>query len=764
MPHLIRAAIKQWLALVLLAMTLSACGGGSSSSGNAASSGTGSPDVSVSTSNIVFASRYNDDPAADTQAVTITLTPNQLNTIDHITTTALPSWLHLNHINISDSSAELIFAATTDAPIGSNSVTFTMQGVTANNAVVVQHTFSASQLVRSRFKAGLKTTSIVSGTAGGEITPITITTDGSGLTWSVTSTNNYLSFSNTTGNAGDTLTATAKSNSMATGSYLDWIVLTANDGQTVSLPVSITLSRAALVISGTNLSLGGALGRTLSSLIIPFSLNTGSNFWPWLLSNIPSWLTPSAVSGMVNGNGTSVTLTSQITQAPVGTTTIPLNLSAQVNNDTITTIFTVVTHHLDTHRLLASRNGVALSQTFVGSLTSQTLQIRDNFGLSTAWKASSDQSWLTVTGSGTTAGSGSALTLTANATLMPLNTVSYATVTITSTDSSVASEKVRVGFWRSLTGAFTQTALTSYSQIIADPIRPYVYANNGTATVDIYNVYTGAKVGSINTGASTLGEIAVSSDGLALYALDKSAGKVSVIALSSLTVVNTWPIHASSGNNAHMLVIRPNGVDVVLLSDGTSYHGIDGGFLGNNAATGSLTASADGLHLYTQNEGITPSIISRYDVDYTDVDGGKLIVNYVAPTGSAGGNGQDIAVSADGSKLYVANKTPIGADSGAYKCFGINPNDLSTTGPLPGGEASTNNVEVTVDGRVICASSNTTANAIWVHSATGALLKSYGIPSSAKGLLTRQLVASSDGMVIIAAANSAYLTFISIGL
>jgi hypothetical protein len=70
----------------------------------------------------------------------------------------------------------------------------------------------------------------------------------------------------------------------------------------------------------------------------------------------------------------------------------------------------------------------------------------------------------------------------------------------------------------------------------------------------------------------------------------------------------------------------------------------------------------------------------------------------------------------------------------------------SSIGVLPGGSNYPSNVAVTWDGWVACGLANTQGPSVWLHSARGALLASYG---TGAGLQDRQLQASADGLVLV---------------
>jgi len=60
-----------------------------------------------------------------------------------------------------------------------------------------------------------------------------------------------------------------------------------------------------------------------------------------------------------------------------------------------------VTFNQESHKLLVDGTAWRSPKTPTLSKLTQTLRVRDNLGLATPWTATADQSWLSVTASGT---------------------------------------------------------------------------------------------------------------------------------------------------------------------------------------------------------------------------------------------------------------------------------------------------------------------------------------------------------------------------
>jgi hypothetical protein len=298
--------------------------------------------------------------------------------------------------------------------------------------------------------------------------------------------------------------------------------------------------------------------------------------------------------------------------------------------------------------------------------------------------------------------------------------------------------------------------------IIADTIRPYVYVNDG-ATLTVYNAYTAQIVQTLSGVGSALGAMTVSPDGSLLYVLDTSAGKISIVNLMTMSVSTAWPLSAQVISATSVLAVRPNGQEVVLVGNGTAYSNgasLGSTALGEVARAASLAAPSDGSSVYTQDQGLSPTTVGAYDLDYSTMSGGTLMLSQrasgVGVNGSAGGG--DIAISPDGTRLYTATNLP-------YACSSVNPQNLMPVGSLPGNSSMPNNVEVTQDGRVICGVSNVFSEPfdLFVYTAAGALISGYkSVSFNQQGNLTGQLVVTPDSFVVVSLTFTG-ISFVSIG-
>ncbi len=551
---------------------------------------------------------------------------------------------------------------------------------------------------------------------------------------------------------GTAVTVNPAIGALASGTYTSKLKLTSPvAGASGQVPVELTLVKPTLSVSSSSVTLGGPLGRSFASQALTMNLNTAGNAWPWTLSAPPAWVSASKLVGTVNQADAALSFAPNAALAPVGSTTAMLNATVKVNGDTVTTPI-ALTINKDQRKMLASETGVALTSTPGWSRLSRTLTVSDNFAQNGTWTAQSDKAWLSVTASGTSGGN---LTLTANPATLPQDTISYATITLGSTNSSIsAPEPIKVALWK---GTVTPVAMAAiqpaqaYISVVADPIRPLVYVHKGASSIDVYHVYTAQKIATISSLATALGDMAISPNGDLLYALEMGTRNVAVVDLSTQLKINTLHHDTELDRSWRLKLVRPNGVEILLLSDGGTYLARTGRRLGGINTTiagtyrhgGHIAASKDGKRVYFQNEASSSQTLYAYTLDYSDISGGTLFSARQGTASGVGGSGygKDLAVSADGTHLYTATGYP-------YLCSAVKTSDLSFDAHLTGGDAYPVNVEVGSDGRIYCGAEYSSVD-IWVHRVDGTLQTSYKIPNSL-GVAPRQLAVSGDGLILVA--------------
>lgn len=542
---------------------------------------------------------------------------------------------------------------------------------------------------------------------------------------------------------------------LASGSYQADLVLASAGVPNRNVPTQLALTPATLATATPTVTLGGPKGRDTGAVQAAVSLNTGANAWPFALSALPAWLGSSTSTGTVSQAGTALSFAPQLAAAAPGSTSATVTMAARVNGDSVALPLTV-NLNLDQRRLLPSQWGVGLAATPTGTVATRTLTIRDNFGGTLAWTASSSAPWLSVTAGGSTGGA-STLTLSANPAALANGSLNTATVTVSTATPGVQPAQVQVTLWKSDAGLAATAKLTaSYGQLVADAIRPYVYAHDGGTSIDVYHGYSAQKIATITGVGSALGQMAVSPDGSVLYALDTATRTLAVVDLATQMRTGAWPLDYAVNSFTAVQVVRPNGIDVVLVGDGTAYAGGRRVLGQGSGPMGTvIAATADGLRAFNVGG-------AHYALDHSAMAGGTM---FAALAGfvdvRSGGNTQDIAVSRDGSRVYGASG---GGTDGGYKCGVADGANGSFIGALPGGDAYPNNVEVTSDGRPICGIQGWYATYdFWVYTPAGALLQGYKVAGYARALKAAQLVVLPDGLVVVALTDDPLIAFVPIG-
>jgi hypothetical protein len=545
---------------------------------------------------------------------------------------------------------------------------------------------------------------------------------------------------------------------LASGSYAGAINITPQNLAPRTLPVTLNLTPATLLPSTGVITLGGTYGRDFStSQNLALSLNTSTNSWPWSMTSLPAWATASVASGTVNQAGASTNIKAAPAGAAVGTNTWLLSIDSPVNGDTVSARV-LLNLNKDQHKLLPAETAVAFVSTPGWTRLTRTISVTDNFNNFAGMTATSNQPWLVV------GVNGDKLILTADPTPLLNDTLSVATITLAASDpDATAPEPIRVALWKGTDSPSAKLTLPlPYTNVSADPIRPYAYVHSGGAFIDVYNLYTGAKQTSMTGFSAGLGDMAASTNGDYLYVVDVNNSRITKVDLATNKISGQIPLAKPGTKATRLKLIRPNGVEVLMLSDGQA-------FLTSTSAQlptvplstgGTLAAGSDGKLLVQQDEGGAGIQHTSLSIDYAALGGGTLYAARIAAASHAspGTLGQDIAMSADGKTIYSASGTP-------KLCSVMSSADLGVQAYMASGDAVPNNVEVALDGRVFCAgASKSGANDVWLYNSAGtSLVAQYRISAAGKQLLPRQLAVSGDGWVLIGITDDGAATILPIG-
>jgi hypothetical protein len=269
-------------------------------------------------------------------------------------------------------------------------------------------------------------------------------------------------------------------------------------------------------------------------------------------------------------------------------------------------------------------------------------------------------------------------------------------------------------------------------------------------------VNTGSKLRTLSGNATTVAALTLSGDGRTLYLMDQGPTSSVVRALdsSSGALLGSYPLSATVINNGALAVIRPD-AHALLLSPMTGE--------AFDLATGARSAVALGVPgpalavtpdqttLYAMDTGFSPAGIARYSIAYSTLAGvGFSLAQTAANTGfvdqPARANGADLAVSADGARLYVAAGAP-------YEFDVLDGASLVKLSAL-GGSNYPDNVETGWNGIVAAGASSTLdpVGDLWFYDGSGNLLGRG--QSGGNQLFSRALVFSGDGARVVTGSGT----------
>lgn len=739
----------RWVAGVAVAAVMAACGGGGSDAPSAT--------VSVSPSSVILPDSYEDDQVLTPQTLTVQVSGNGIAAVGLAFDPDYPveDWVGAEMTGAA-SPYQVTIGLSTPAAVGEHVAHLLAGAVDKDGNILDSAAITVSYKVIARLRTG--TSALAFNGINGATPPAAAAIEvlGTGLDWTASSPDAWIHLDNASGSGAGQIVVSVDDTGLASGLHSGRVVITASDGQSVAVPVSFELTSTALSVSASSLAFGGASGRDGSSQVLELSLGTDGNAYAWELQSLPVWLSASATSGTVSETPQTVIFTPDLSKATPGTQTATLTVQAQVNGDVVAQQV-ALTLKVDTHRLYLSEDGIAFTATPGWSRLSRTIQVKDNFDRVTPWTATSDKAWLTVTGSGTAGGN---LSLSANPASLGADSLSIATVTVSSTDTTVAEKlTLKVGLWKGSTtpSATVTKAGTAYTHVAADTIRPYVYLNTGSSSIDVFNAYTGAKVQTIAAVGNALGTMVVSGDGQRLFAVDEGFKRIAVVNLASMAKTGVITASGPTDNGYQLIAPRVTGVELLVAGDRTTYRVSDGKQIGDGTGPQyNMAAALAGSRIYDINSGLSPSGGGYYATDYTTVDGGKFLAQFVAGA-EMGSNGQDIAVSLDGSTVYSASGSP-------YQFNTFSGVDMSVIGHLPEGDAYPDNIEVGSDGRVAGGISGWYSTYdIWLYSSSGSVVGRYKVAGYARSLLSKQLVFTGDALMLVTLTDDPRLVFVPVG-
>lgn len=746
------------VSLVLL-FALQGCGGGGSSSAPPPAPGS----FTLSANTASFNAIEGLQPSPSQIILHAHLLDNSANYLGaaYVAPQTKPTWLKTS-ITGSQPDYDVTLSITqTTLPVGSYSAVLTLGTATSAGKILSTQTVTVHLTIRQALsvdQVALSGSAVLGQASAANTSTVNVSADQS-TKWTVQTSAAWIKSSATGGTGDGSIAITLDPTSLPVGTTTGNVTVSdaTNSSNSATINVTEQVVAPTLQVSPASIVLGGTDGLSQAPQNFAITLNTGANTYLWSASVSTvtggSWLSLGTTSGDVGTSPVNVTADADYAAVSPGSYTGSIQIQAVVKGMTVTQTVPVVLNK-EGDWLYVSADGVAFSNFPSRTVLTRTLAVTSSQGLTNIpWSAKSDQSWLSVTSSGTTGGS---LTLTANPVGLTPDQEYIAHVTISSSDSSILNtQQVRVGLWVGSTDPTDVSVPDSYAYLAANPVEPEVYASNGTSQILVYNVYTGALIRTLNTAIANAQQLLVSSDGTTLFVGDATNLEVVAISPTSGATIQTYPWN--TGSLVGMAYARPSGQPILLLGNGTIFnvatgHEYQARFAGQEYSP-ILSIAVDGAsqYFYTQDQGLSPSSLIQYELHYSALNPDGLAVTQ-GPTASGGSNGRDLCVAADGSQVYTANGAPYDFDA-------FSSNGLQQTQTLPG-TPYPNNAACGWNGVFVGgADAYYSATDVWLYRRDGTQLATLAMHTGDNDLLSATIVLSGDDTRIIGSTNAPSLDF-----
>ena len=748
-----------------LAMLLNACGGGGGGSDGGGGDSTGA--FTVSTSSVSFSAKLL-APVPPAQVVHVHLADSSAASIvaGYRPGTTPANWLFAS---VGGSGLDYFFSLTVNpSALTAGNYSTTLTFATTDTAGNPLKTRDVQISLAVREGIVVTTGTITTGAIAGHSQSVFVNTFGvtgpSGLQWTASTNASWL-----IGPAGPqpdsgNFDLTVNTAGLPAGSYVGTLTLTntADSTDTTSVDVMLTLAPPTLTVTSAPLVVGGASGLDSGPVELKFVLGTDLNSHPWTIvpstSSGGSWLHADIVSGTVSGSGATVQVDADRSIVDAGVYSGQIEVQVSVNGQMLIADVPV-SLKLDSNRLLVSSAGVAFSQLPSRQVLTRTLKVlQTSPGATASWNAVSSDPWLAVTASGTTGGS---LVLTANPAGLADGQY-FATVSVTSPDARIVNQQtVRVGLAVRSTDAVASVthAADRGVFIVASPVEAVVYSVDPalSGAINVYDVYSGALLRSMDSTVSSPEAITISDDGQVLYVLKvdhTAASDAQVVALDSTTGAALSSYHYTSPTTPRPYIAysRPDAHPVIITSAGRIIDVATGAlFAGTiDGGEGAIAVSPDQRVVFTENS-LSPSTITAWGLRYSTLGSSDLFVTRLATNngneqGYARSSGQDLAVSTAGDRLYVATGYP-------YRFDLLDPVTLTLQGFLPG-YPYPDSVESCWNG-LIAGGADASGNPdgdLWVYDAAGT--ERARLDSGSDAHFSKALKFSGDGTRLISGSGS----------
>jgi hypothetical protein len=675
-----------WLAVVV-SLALSACGGGKSS--------TPGTSISLDRSSLTFsATRGGASPAS--QAVAASWVGDGL-IVGYPVGVSPASWLGVTLTQSGASSAIATVSVTTGGLLA-GTYTTTLRFVTGRQdgsdvkyvdlpvTLTVADTFSAA-VADYDFARTWGTATTLQGA------PILISTGAKA--WHVSAGATWVTLGMTQGTGSATVSVGIDAAAQEpVGTSTTTLTVSADDGSfTKTVNVSLVVTAPTAAVGTASLALVDGTVSPVGTVAV--TLSNGARAGTWAATSNASWLkldtatgTPGLTVLQFHADATGSDVAAGHHQG-----TIDVRVDVPGASQTVTaTIDATISPRV----LYVEDNGAALvSRPGLSSLT-RTFALHDSTGaVDPTWSATTDQPWLTLTRPDDTH-----LTVTADPTGLG-TAVHLAQVTLSSANAKIAgTERLTVGLTVDATplvdGAIAD-ASAQIGDVVPDAVRPRFYVfSSGGGTIDVRDAYTGASVRTLTVPSGLVQAVTVSLDGAFLYVEDQAQARIHVYDLGADTWMPDLTIpKPRSGTDQRLGFVRLKGAELLLVGD-CFLDARTGAFRGGLRSAAPASCDSLGRYAFAREAeallvvdlGYSPSGFGRYDLSYDLVT--ATVSGRSAGGGTAGGNGNDIAVTPDG--LVAIPSAGGGCTSYDWCIYEYAAGAYAQAGTLPG-DAYPNNVE-----------------------------------------------------------------------
>jgi hypothetical protein len=304
-------------------------------------------------------------------------------------------------------------------------------------------------------------------------------------------------------------------------------------------------------------------------------------------------------------------------------------------------------------RFFISADGIAFSHFPSSSTVSRAVNIGpETVAGKVCWTATSSAAWLSVKPYGPTA-----LLLSAQPLALQKDTVHLASVTVKALTSGYTGQ-IRVALWVGSSDPGTVTLAHSAVAIAANPVEPFAYVGDGSASVAVFNVYTGQLVRTFNPVAPAVGALVVSSDGTRLFAVDTTNYQIVAVNAATGKIQSRFQLAGPISSDFSFAYARPTGKPTLLAPGQAAIDVASGKAVSSPIINSSgfydplMVATPSGSTLAVVERGLSPG--SLYTFKVTAAAAGELTIRQVGSTTIQGENCQALAINSDGSRLYPA--------------------------------------------------------------------------------------------------------------